>query len=154
MENLDFWNSVEKTDVKFAKQIEVSRQLRTVIHAQYKKKIITEKFGMYGKGWGVCEGSENFERIHYGNETCLLQYTATAFYVFDGEKESDKDIQVTFWTLLRFSVRSSNVTCISLSDSFQHAVRYSFSSLGHPSPFFLFRISFFLSITRQPPQMR
>lgn len=80
MSNLDFWNSVEKTDPALTKTAKVNNQQRKSLGAQQKKKFITDKFGMFGLGWGVVAGSEKFERIHYQNETCILQYEATAFY--------------------------------------------------------------------------
>lgn len=78
---IDFWNSVEKTNPKHTKQYSDSGQTRTTVDAQVKKKMITEKFGMYGLGWGVVAGSENYDRVHYDDEkeSVLLNYTATAF---------------------------------------------------------------------------
>lgn len=84
--SLDFWKKVEKTNPKYTKNVKVSGQHRTAVDAQYKKKMITEHFGMCGMGWGVVPGSENYERHHYEKSTCLLTYTATAFYVFEGTR--------------------------------------------------------------------
>lgn len=81
-DNLKFWNDYEKTDPNFTKNSNISGQHRTGVDAQYKKKRITEAFGMYGCGWGVLADSEQYERIHYENSTCLLIYRATAFYVY------------------------------------------------------------------------
>jgi len=85
---IDFWNSVEKTNPKHTKQYSDSGQTRTTVDAQVKKKMITEKFGIYGLGWGVVAGSENYDRVHYDDEkeSVLLNYTATAFFVHDGER--------------------------------------------------------------------
>ncbi len=86
MSNLTLWNSVEKTDPKLTKDASVRGQKRQSLGAQQKKKFITEALGVYGIGWGVVAGSESFERIHYENSTCILQYMATAFFKYDGER--------------------------------------------------------------------
>lgn len=83
---IDFWAKVEKTNPKFTKNASVSGQQRTAVDAQYKKKMITEQFGMYGLGWGVKPDSEKYERVHFENQTCILTYTATAFYVHEGNR--------------------------------------------------------------------
>jgi len=85
-DNLRLWNSVCKTDPEFTKDASVSGQKRTAVDAQYKKQMITKEFGPYGKGWGVIAESEKYDRIHYGNETCILTYTATAFYVIGDDR--------------------------------------------------------------------
>ena len=82
---IDFWTKVEKTNPKYTKNANVSGQQRTAVDAQYKKKMITEQFGMYGLGWGVKPESEKYERCHFENQTCILTYTATAFYKWEGE---------------------------------------------------------------------
>lgn len=82
---IDFWLKVETTNPKYTKNASVSGQQRTAVDAQYKKKMITEQFGMYGLGWGVKPGSEKYERVHYENQTCILTYTATAFYKWNGD---------------------------------------------------------------------
>ena len=82
---IDFWAKVEKTNPKYTTNANVSGQQRTAVDAQYKKKMITEQFGMYGLGWGVKPESEKYERCHFENQTCILTYTATAFYKWEGE---------------------------------------------------------------------
>lgn len=84
--NLEFWKRYSKTDSKFIKNGNISGQNRTMVDAQYKKMNITRAFGMYGKGWGVVAGTEEYERTHFSNETCILHYRATAFYVYEGER--------------------------------------------------------------------
>ncbi|MBJ2129109.1 hypothetical protein JC525_09180 [Alteromonas sp. IB21] len=84
--NLEFWKRYSKTDSNFVKKGKVSGQNRTMVDAQYKKMNITRAFGMYGKGWGVVAGTEDYDRTHFSNETCILHYRATAFYVFGGER--------------------------------------------------------------------
>lgn len=83
--NIKFWSSVEVTDPRYTKPAKVGGQHRTAVDAQYKKRLITEKFGMYGLGWGVVHDSEKYERVHYENQTCILNYTACAFYKLDDE---------------------------------------------------------------------
>lgn len=82
--HLDLWNRIVTTDPKFVKGGKVGGQQRTMVDAQHKKMLITSEFGPYGIGWGIVAGSEVYERIHYDDSTCILQYTATAFYVYEG----------------------------------------------------------------------
>lgn len=83
MSNLTFWESVEVTNPSMTKNAKVSGQMRTSVDAQYKKKMITKAFGMYGMGWGVLADSEHYDRQSYPNDTNILHYRATAFYVQD-----------------------------------------------------------------------
>lgn len=100
-DNLKFWESVEGTDPTMTKSVKVSGQNRTSVDAQYKKKMITKAFGMYGMAWGVLANSESYERTSYPNDTTILHYRATAFYV-----KSDK--QCTF--PIAASIKESYVT--------------------------------------------
>ncbi len=85
--NLEFWESVEQTDPQYTKPVDDYGQNYTSIDAQYRKRLITEKFGMYGKGWGIVTDSEVYERVEYkANQTVMLIYKATAFYVQTGRK--------------------------------------------------------------------
>lgn len=84
-DNLKFWNTVQGTDPKHTQDASISGQKRTAVNAQYKKKLITEQFGMYGIGWGVEPDSEKFSRQSYDNGTVILTYNATAFYKHNGE---------------------------------------------------------------------
>ena len=84
--NLQLWDSVEKTDPSKTKDASVSGQKRTAVDAQYKKKLITKAFGPYGLRWGVVVGSEKWDRTHYDNQTCILHYMADAYYFIDGER--------------------------------------------------------------------
>ena len=86
--NLQLWDSVEKTDPSKTKDASVSGQKRTAVDAQYKKKLITKAFGPYGLRWGVVVGSEKWDRTHYENQTCILHYMADAYYFIDGERGS------------------------------------------------------------------
>lgn len=84
--NIAFWDKYQSTDPKFSKMAQVTGQSRTTVDAQYKKKQITKAFGMFGRGWGVQTGSEEYERTTYPSETVLLHYRAVAFYVVDGDR--------------------------------------------------------------------
>jgi hypothetical protein len=53
MSNLDFWNSVKETDTKYTKEYVDGDKVLTAITPMYTIQKATEKFGMYGKGWGV-----------------------------------------------------------------------------------------------------
>lgn len=86
MSNLEFWNAVEQTPPSQTAKANVSGQNRTMVDAQYKKKCITEAFGMYGTDWGVEPESEQFERNEYQNNTVILTYRAIAFYEYGGKK--------------------------------------------------------------------
>ncbi|MCC2615968.1 hypothetical protein LJ739_06915 [Aestuariibacter halophilus] len=85
-DKIAFWKSVEKTDPKYVKWGQVSGQNRAMVDAQYKKRLITKMFGMYGRGWGIETGSEEYERTHFENQTCILHYRAVAYYVADSER--------------------------------------------------------------------
>jgi hypothetical protein len=86
-ENLVIWDEYQTTDPNYAKQgVKVAGQMRVCADAQYKKRQITKAFGPMGKGWGVITDSEKYERINYPQDTVLLSYSATVFYLLDGEK--------------------------------------------------------------------
>ena len=46
----------------------------------------TEKFGMFGIGWGIEPDSVKYEKITVSETDKLLSYTANMFYLVDGEK--------------------------------------------------------------------
>lgn len=50
--NLDFWNSVARTDPRHTKHVAVGRGF-TAIDAHYQIREATAKWGMIGSGWGV-----------------------------------------------------------------------------------------------------
>tara|TARA_R100000808_G_C2137645_1_gene145737 strand:+ start:637 stop:1347 length:711 start_codon:yes stop_codon:yes gene_type:complete len=52
LKNLEFWNSVEKTDPSFTKQVDFGRGF-TSIDAHYQIREATAKWGLLGSGWGV-----------------------------------------------------------------------------------------------------
>lgn len=83
MSNLDFWNSVAKTDPAFTKKASKGAHNFTSVAPMYQNKKATEKFGMQGIGWGVVVGSEVFTEKEYGTTT-ILSYDATLFFINDG----------------------------------------------------------------------
>ena len=50
--NLKLWEAVEKTDPEFTRKVN-ARGGFTAIGAQYQRKMATEQFGPYGRGWGL-----------------------------------------------------------------------------------------------------
>ena len=83
MSNLDFWDSVSKTDPAFTKKASKGAYNFTSVAPMYQNKKATEMFGMQGTGWGVVIGSEIFTEKEYGTTT-ILSYDATLFYINDG----------------------------------------------------------------------
>lgn len=51
-DNLELWNSVEKTNPKYTKKANVKGNNITSIAPQYQIKNVTEQFGIYGQSWG------------------------------------------------------------------------------------------------------
>ena len=92
-ENLEFWDSVEKTDPTFTKRVEYGKRSFTTIDAYYQIKIATEKWGMYGDGWGVENESLSFQET-------LLIYTATFYYTLGGAKHSFPIASSIIWKSL------------------------------------------------------
>ncbi len=60
MENLEFWDKVEKTDPQHTKSANVRGNKITAIAPQRQIKNATEQFGMYGKAWGFKELSFDY----------------------------------------------------------------------------------------------
>lgn len=52
MNNLDLWNRVSKSDLKYLKQISFGSRSFTAIDPQYQIRCATEQFGPVGVGWG------------------------------------------------------------------------------------------------------
>jgi len=53
MNNLEFWNSVEKTDPQKTKKAKKGQLSLTAINATSQIKAATEKWGQYGDTWGL-----------------------------------------------------------------------------------------------------
>lgn len=84
--NMELWNKVEKTSSKHVKPVTNGGRTYSSINPTSQKKKATEVFGPYGKGWGVEPESERFDYKEFSNQTILIVYRATLFYVLDGEK--------------------------------------------------------------------
>lgn len=76
--NLEFWNKVEKTDPTYASNAEISGRNMTSIDAYYQIKNATEQWGMYGKTWGLRNIDLKLEKLDEDNTICL--YKAEFFY--------------------------------------------------------------------------
>lgn len=82
-DNLQFWDSVSKTDPLYTKRAKKGQYHFTSIAPMYQFKMATKAFGMQGIGWGVVVGSEKFNEVTYGTTT-ILSYDAVLFYIQDG----------------------------------------------------------------------
>jgi hypothetical protein len=94
-ENLKFWESVEKTDPKYTKQVNAGGRKLTAINAQQQIKNATEKWGMYGKTWGLKD-----VKLNYINNLCNNQVLAVAQAIFfypDGCFDIGSSILVQSW---------------------------------------------------------
>ena len=82
--NLDLWNSVEKTNPEFTKQVNFGRKY-TAIDAQYQIKNATEVFGSYGE-WGLKNlRYESFDipSINGNPPNVMVKLQATFYYPKD-----------------------------------------------------------------------
>mgnify|MGYP003113333553 CR=1 FL=1 len=77
--NLKLWDSVQKTDPKYTKEVNFGRKF-TSINAHYQVKCMTKEFGPKGKGWGVDD-----EVFHTLVEH-LVGYQAKLWYIQDGKR--------------------------------------------------------------------
>lgn len=93
--NLEFWNSVEKTNPNHTKAVTGGGRSLTAINAQQQIKNATEKWGMYGKDWGLKE-----IKLDYINGLVNSQILAVAqavFYYPNGSFEIGSSILVQTW---------------------------------------------------------
>ena len=82
MSNLELWNSVEKTDMSFAKKVN-QRGGYTAISPQYQLKKATEVFGSYGDGFGLSESKFNMSIYEFDG---VVIHEAVFFYRLNGER--------------------------------------------------------------------
>ena len=82
--NLDLWNKVCTTDVKYTKPAKKGAYQFTSITPMYQKYLATKALGPQGVFWGVEPESESFVYKEVGT-TILLIYRAVMFYKLDGE---------------------------------------------------------------------
>ena len=81
-QNIEFWESVEKTDPKITKKVEFGKRKYTTIDAQVQIKNVTARFGMYGDTWGIED-----ERFEFHRDLDLLFYTGILWYMKDESKK-------------------------------------------------------------------
>jgi len=84
--NLELWQSVCETDVKYTKKVS-QRGGYTSIAPQYQAKVATASFGSYGEGWGLEESV--FDKSIF-EQTGVMIHNAVFFYMRDGKKSSFK----------------------------------------------------------------
>jgi len=84
MSNLDLWNQVDETEVKYTKPAKKGQHKFTSITPMSQFKKATEMFGIQGIGWGIEIGSEVFIEQEIGT-TKLLNYDAILFFKYKGE---------------------------------------------------------------------
>ncbi len=77
MSNLEFWNSVEKTDPQKTKKAKKGQLSLTAINATSQIKAATEKWGQYGDTWGLEHIDYSFMDI---GETKIAMIKATFYY--------------------------------------------------------------------------
>lgn len=83
MDNLKLWGEVEKTDPAFTKKAKIGGMSITTIAPQYQIKMVTQQFGVYGKGWGF----KNIELSYDLVEKCNLVVFKGTFFFPGGEFE-------------------------------------------------------------------
>jgi hypothetical protein len=82
MSNLKLWQSVEKTDLSFTRQVN-QRGGYTAISPQYQLMKATEQFGPYGAGFGLSASDFDFNLVESTN---IVIHKATFFYVIEGKR--------------------------------------------------------------------
>ena len=87
--NLELWNSVEKTNPKYTKKANVKGNNITSISPQFQILNATEKFGVYGKTWGFKEMKIDYTLANIG----MVSFKAI-FYFPGGEFETINSIQL------------------------------------------------------------
>jgi len=88
--NLEFWNSVEKTDPSHTKKANVGGRSLTAINAQQQIKNATEKWGMYGKAWGLQEIELAYHKELVENQ--ILVVSQAKFFYPEGKFEIGSSI--------------------------------------------------------------
>ena len=81
--HLALWESVEKTDPQFTKRVN-QRGGFTAIGAQYQVREATNRFGAFGKGWGI--RNEVFKELT--NTKDLILYQAEFWYKLNDEEST------------------------------------------------------------------
>jgi len=93
MSNLDFWNSVKKTDPRRVKAITGKQYKGNSPQPYYLVERMTETFGMCGIGWGLNIINERMERL---TATDVLHIAVIeVWYMLDGARGSITQIGQT-----------------------------------------------------------
>lgn len=93
--NLEFWESVEKTNPIHTKKITGTGRKLTAINAQQQIKNATSKWGMYGKTWGLKHVKLDY--ITGLTENQILAVAQAEFYYPEGSFEIGSSILVQGW---------------------------------------------------------
>ena len=96
-DNLEFWNSVEKTDPEHTKKVTAGGRSLTAINAQQQIKNATSKWGMYGRAWGLKDIKLDYVKDLTNNQ--ILAVAQCVFYYPKGEFEIGSSILVQSWVL-------------------------------------------------------
>lgn len=93
--NLQFWNSVEKTNPKHTKKVTAGARSLTAINAQQQIKNATEKWGMYGATWGLKDIELSYVNSLSNNQ--ILAVAQAVFFYPEGSFEIGSSILVQSW---------------------------------------------------------
>lgn len=102
--NMELWNKVFTTDVKYTKPAKKGAYNFTSITPMYQKMRATEALGPQGIYWGVEVGSETFDYKEVGTTTLLI-YRAVMFYKYNGE---DGRIPIAATEKLAYQTQGAN----------------------------------------------
>jgi hypothetical protein len=83
MNNMDLWDSVSKTNIRYTKPTKLNGMQITAIDPQYQKESATRAFGPFGIGWGI--EKEKFDYSEFG-DTRLAHYSAILWFKYEGER--------------------------------------------------------------------
>lgn len=95
MENLKFWNKVEKTDPAYTSEATITGRKVTSIDAYFQIKNATAEWGMFGQTWGLKDVKLSLEKMDEDTTICL--YSAI-FYYPNGEFPIHNSIVVKYKT--------------------------------------------------------
>ena len=90
-ENTKLWESVEKTDPKYTKEVKYPYK-HSAIDAHYRILTATKLWGSFGSKWGVKNETYQHIKVDTGIQYSII-YTAILFYP-DGELPIASDIQM------------------------------------------------------------
>jgi len=107
--NLEFWDSVSKTDPTHTKKAKIGTMNITAIDPQYQRKNATAAFGMYGSKWGIVAGSETYTIIEVGENEKLCLYMGTFFYyTSSGDVERRGEFPISSTNKVQYMTRGTN----------------------------------------------